>query len=152
MPAHGASTQSGASTLQHRSGYAASGWMGVLSGSISEAKPRSQLTTTNPRSSISSTIPRSPTQRPESSLGVATSSILEPTATPARMRAARSLAPLASMTGVSASLSAAFTLLRRVARKGDPVRTPKLRFAGEPLRTRRLRIGSPAYDGWRRTT
>ena len=130
-------------TDRRRCGYAASGWIGVLSGSISEANPRSQLTTTSPRSSILSTTPRSPAHRPESSAGVATSSILAPTPTPARIRAASSLAPLASMTGISVSRARSFTLPSPHL-AGDPASSAKSRLAGELLRNRRLRTGSPA--------
>jgi len=125
-------------------GYAASGWIGVLVGSISEANPRSQLTKTCPRSSIWSTTPRSPAHKPESSLASETSSILAPIATPARIRAARSLAPLASMVEISVSRMRSFTLPRRLSSAGDAVRPAKSRCAGGLLRTRRLRIGSSA--------
>ena len=43
--------------------YAASVWIGVASGSISDANPRSQVTTTRPCSSIWSTMPRSPARQ-----------------------------------------------------------------------------------------
>lgn len=126
-----------------RDDYAASGWIGMLSGSIADANPRSQLTYTWPCSSIWSTTPRSPAQRPESSLGDPTSSILAPTATPARMRAARSLAPFASMAGISVSRPTTFNLYR-VLGGGDSPDAEKSRCAGGLTRTRRLRIGSPA--------
>jgi len=130
-------------------GYAASDWNGVACGSISEAKPRSQLTKTWPRSSIWSTTPRSPAHRPESSPASLTNSILAPIATPARIRAARSLAPLASMMGLSVSSCASFTLNRRVTSAGDVGAPAKSRLAGGLLRTRRLRIGPPASSGTR---
>jgi hypothetical protein len=124
--------------------YAASRWMDVLSGSISLANPRSQLTKTWPRSSIWSTTPRSPAHRPESSLGVVTSSILIPMATPARILAARNLAPFASMAAISVSRPTSFTLAPPSA-GGERNLPTKTRRAGELLRNRRLRIGSPAY-------
>jgi ABC-type multidrug transport system ATPase subunit len=64
---------------------------------------------------------------------------------PARIRAASSLAPLASMTGISVSRARSFTLLSPDL-AGDPSSSAKSRLAGELLRNRRLRIGSPAYD------
>ena len=125
-------------------GYAASGWIGVLVGSISEANPRSQLTKTCPRSSIWSTTPRSPAHNPESSLASCTSSILAPIPTPARIRAARSLAPFVSMAGISVSGPGSFTLPRNASSAGYWARPAKSRLAGGLLRTRRLRIGPPA--------
>ena len=124
--------------------YAARRWKGVRSGSISETNPRSQLTTTCPRSSIWSTIPRSPAHSPDSSAVSPTSSIRIPIDTPARMRAARSLAPYASIVVLSASLRGCLILPRKGPQAGDETRLAKLRPTGEPLRTRRLRAGSPA--------
>ena len=127
--------------------YAASWWIGVLEGSISDAKPRSQLTKMCPRSSIWSTTPRSPAHRPESSVASCTSSILAPIPTPARIRAARSLAPFASIAGISVSEPGSFTrptLPRNASRAGYAAHLTKSRFAGGLLRTRRLRIGPSA--------
>jgi len=127
--------------------YAASWWIGVLEGSISEAKPRSQLTKMCPRSSIWSTTPRSPAHRPESSVASCASSILAPIPTPARIRAARSLAPFASIAGISVSEPGSFTrptLPRNASRAGYAAHLTKSRFAGGLLRTRRLRIGPSA--------
>ena len=124
--------------------YAASVWIGVAPGSISVAKPRSQVTTTRPCSSICATTPRSPAHKPESSRGAVTSSTLAPTATPARILAARSLAPCVSIRGVSVSRAQSFTLYPRAVAAGLTRGSAKSRQAGGPLRTRRLRIDPPA--------
>ena len=125
-------------------GYAASVWIGVAPGSISVAKPRSQVTTTRPCSSICATTPRSPAHKPESSRGAVTSSTLAPTATPARILAARSLAPCVSIRGVSVSRAQSFTLSPRPVAAGLTHGSAKSRQAGGSLRTRRLRIDPSA--------
>jgi hypothetical protein len=73
-----------------------------------------------------------------------TSSILAPTATPARILAARSLAPCVSIRGVSVSRAQSFTLSPRPMAAGLTHGSAKSRQAGGSLRTRRLRIGPPA--------
>ena len=125
-------------------GYAASVLIGVAPGSISVAKPRSQVTTTRPCSSICATTPRSPAHKPESSRGAVTSSTLAPTATPARILAARSLAPCVSIRGVSVWRAQSFTLSPRPMAAGLTHGSAKSRQAGGSLRTRRLRIAPPA--------
>jgi hypothetical protein len=76
-----------------------------------------------------------------------TSSILAPIPTPARIRAARSLAPFASIAGISVSEPGSFTrptLPRHASSAGYAAHLTKSRFAGGLLRTRRLRIGPSA--------
>ena len=76
-----------------------------------------------------------------------TSSILAPTATPARIRAARSLAPCASMTRGIGFEGLGLYPPRASDAAGDATGSAKSRRAGGSLRTRRLRIDPSASNG-----